>query len=69
MIEEAAKALGMQLIRRGENYICDCPYCGEHHTMAISPRHEAFKCFRCGEAGGAEKLLRTGEKRTNIKYN
>ncbi len=33
---------------RGENHICDCPFCGGKHVAYVSPRYQVFGCFRCG---------------------
>lgn len=49
-IEKVAREF-VKLTKRGENYTFDCPFCGEASSAYISPKHQIFKCFKCGETG------------------
>lgn len=55
-IEDVAREF-FDLKRRGENYICDCPFCGRENIMAISPKYQIYKCYGCEKSGNAIHLV------------
>ena len=51
----------LPLKKKGLNYVCSCPLPNHNEKTAsftISPTKNIFKCFGCGEGGGALKLVR-----------
>lgn len=42
---------------RGEVYVADCPMCGTDSVLAVSPKHQIFKCFGCNESGNVISLV------------
>mgnify|MGYP002515427715 FL=1 len=42
---------------RGENYICDCPFCGKKNVAYTSPKYQIFGCFRCGARENAVSFV------------
>lgn len=43
--------------KKGLEYIVKCPFCGKNGKLYINPMHNLYTCFKCGEAGSAERLL------------
>lgn len=41
----------VEVTKRGNNYILNCPFCGAEKVMYISPKHQIYKCFGCGKTG------------------
>ena len=44
------------LKRSGKDYCCDCPSCGGHNKLTISPAKGIFKCFSCNSLAGKTPL-------------
>lgn len=77
-IEDVARSF-VELKERGKNFIFDCPICGGKKSGYISPKHQLYKCFRCGRTGTVvgfvmevknltcEEALEYLEKTYNIK--
>lgn len=55
-IEEVA-ARFVELKRRGNNYVFDCPFCEGHQSGYISPKHQIYKCFVCGKTGNVVNFV------------
>lgn len=77
-LEEVAKSF-VELKKKGENYIFDCPFCEGKKSGYISPKYQIYKCFVCGRTGNVvnfvmevknltyEEALKYLEKTYNIK--
>ena len=53
-IEGVAERLGLRVVR----HKCLCPFHDDHHaSMSFSVRRNTFRCFVCGESGGAIDLV------------
>ncbi len=53
----------VQLKRKGTNYTACCPFHNEKTpSFIVSPAKGLYKCFGCGEGGGAAKFVMSHEK-------
>lgn len=56
-IEKVAREF-VKLTKRGQNYTFDCPFCGEKASAYISPKHQIYKCFKCGDTGSVAAFVK-----------
>ena len=50
--EQTLNAVGIQPKEAGSQWQFECPFCGKPDHMYVNKETGAFKCHRCGEAGG-----------------
>lgn len=57
---------GVELKKKGTNYMCCCPFHGEKTpSLSVSPVKNIWKCFGCGKGGTAITFV---QEHSNLRY-